>query len=88
MPWSELEGPAKLLAICVAIFLVSSGLCGMEFLIAGMAGARANSLVPLFIAIGVLSLIAIAISVVVGFIALILWAVGLKGSKRGPDPGA
>ena len=88
MPWSELEGPAKVLAICAAVFLVASGLCGMEFFVAGAAGSRANSLISVFIAIGVLSLNANAGSLIVGFIALILWLVGFKDSNRRSDPAA
>lgn len=81
MPWSELEGPAKLLAICAAIFLVCSGLCGMEWFIAGMAGGKAQALLPAMVILGIIQAIAIVVSGIVGFIALILWAVRVGKSK-------
>ena len=54
MPWRNLEGPAKLLAICVVVFLVSSGLCGLQWVIAlnlpSGGGALGNAIIPLGIA--------------------------------------
>lgn len=51
VPWRNLEGPAKLLAICVVVFLVSSGLCGLEWIVVfnmrGNGGALGDALIPL-----------------------------------------
>jgi hypothetical protein len=58
MPWGNLEGPAKLLVICVAIFLVSAGLCGMQWAIA--MGPRSDSLGDLFIPLGIVEIVAMA----------------------------
>jgi len=30
MPWTNLEGPARLPVFCVTILLVASGLCGIQ----------------------------------------------------------
>ena len=90
MPWDDLEGPAKLLAICAAVFLVSAGLCGVQWFVIGFADGRGGgqALAGIVILLGVVELIAMAGSIVVGFVALILWIAGFKGSQRGPDPGA
>jgi hypothetical protein len=73
MPWSNLEGPAKLLAICAAVLLVSSGLCGLQLFLAGAAYGRSDGLTILFAVLGVVELIAMAGSVVVGIISLLFW---------------
>ena len=56
MPWDELEGPAKLLAICAAVFFVAAGLCGMQA--AMVMGSRANTLGDLLIPLGIVEIAA------------------------------
>jgi hypothetical protein len=87
--WDNLEGPAKLLAICVAVFLVAAGLCGMQWFVVGFAsrGVGGQSMIGTVIVFGIIELIAMAGAAVVGFVALILMLVGF-GRKRGPKPGA
>jgi hypothetical protein len=88
--WDDLEGPAKLLAICVAVFLVAAGLCGMQWFVVGFAsrGIGGQAMVGTVIVLGIIELIAMAGAAVVGFVALILMLVGFRSGKRGPSPGA
>jgi hypothetical protein len=86
MPWDDLEGPAKLLAICVAVFLVAAGLCGVQWFVVGVSGAG-KAAIGTAMVLAVIEVIAMVASVVVGFVALIFWVVSFKGGKRGPGPG-
>ena len=68
MPWSSLEGPAKVLAICGVVLLVSSGLCGLQSVIA--FNGNGGSLDAIFIPLGIFELVAMAGSVLVGLLTL------------------
>jgi hypothetical protein len=69
MPWRNLEGPAKVLAICAVVLLVSSGLCGLQWVIYGSGRDWTALLIPF----GILEFGAMIGSVVVGVVALFLW---------------
>jgi hypothetical protein len=87
MPWKNLEGPAKLLIICVVIFLVSAGLCGLQLSFAGVLYERNDGLTGFIVVLGIIEVLAIAGSLLVGIIALHLWLTGgAMGLGRGDDP--
>jgi hypothetical protein len=88
MPWSNLEGAAKVLAICGAVLLVSSGLCGLQWVIVLDAGGGGEALVNFIMALGIIELAAIAGSIVVGAVAFFIWATGAvtKRAKPGNAP--
>ena len=77
MPWKNLHGAAKAVAICAAVLLVSGGLCGMQLLVLNLhLGGNTNDMAPIFMLTGALELVAIVVSAVVGFIALLVWGFG------------
>jgi hypothetical protein len=61
--WSNHKVPAVLLAICSAVFLISAGLCGMQWAIA--FGSKGSSLGDLFIPLGIAEIVAMAGSIIV-----------------------
>ncbi|HKF48174.1 MAG TPA: hypothetical protein VKB38_12510 [Terracidiphilus sp.] len=85
MPWSKLQGPAKVAAICAAVLLVSAGLCGAQLLVLNFAAGRSNSLGTAFIVTGALELIAIILSAAVGVIALLIWGIGKIVGRGNPS---
>ena len=86
MPWRNLEGPAKLLAICGVVLLVSSGLCGLQWFLT--MGGNGGSFDALFVPLGIIELIAVAGSIVVGVVAFFIWATEevRERSKPGDAP--
>jgi hypothetical protein len=71
-PFSELQGPAKVLAICIVIVFVGSGLCGLEWAVAGALGGKGQSFLPAIVVLGIIQAIAIIVAVLVAFIALVV----------------
>lgn len=86
MPWRDLEGPAKVLAICGAVLLVASGLCGLQWVIFvdGMGGNGDSLVMNVIIPLGILELTAMAASLVIAVGALIVW--GVKTALNKPQP--
>jgi hypothetical protein len=76
MPWTNRQGAAKAIAICVTVLLVSAGLCGMQLLVLNLSRGSADGLTTIFMITGALELIAILLSVLIGFIALLIWGFG------------
>jgi hypothetical protein len=73
IPWKNLEGPARLLLICLTVLLIAGGLCGLQFVLsASLYGRRMPSF---FMLIGILELIAILVSGLVAIGALIAWLI-------------
>jgi hypothetical protein len=87
VPWRNLEGPAKLLAICVVVLLVASGLCGLQWMIfvGGMGGNGDSGLMNVFISLGILELTAMAASVVIAVGTLIVWGLKTAFNRSQPD---
>lgn len=71
-PFSELQGPAKVLAICAVIVFLGMGLCGVEWGIAGALGNKGQGFLPAIVVLGIIQAIAIVCAGMVGFIALIV----------------
>jgi hypothetical protein len=67
----ELEGFAKTLVILVAVLLVSSGLCGLQWDVS-MGGSRSDAV---FLPLGIVELIAILLSAVGIVLVLIAWGI-------------
>jgi hypothetical protein len=74
MPWSNLHGAAKVATVCAAIFLLSGGLCGLQVLVLNDGGG--DRFMTVYIIAGALEVIAIVLSAVVGFVALLVWGFG------------
>jgi hypothetical protein len=72
MPWSRLEGPAKLLVMCLTILLVASGMCGLQWVV-GSSGNAGNTMAAFLIPLGIIELIAIGLSAIGVVIVLIFW---------------
>jgi hypothetical protein len=70
-PWSNLEGPAKWLAIAVVALLVSSGLCGLQ--VTMISSANSTILARLFMFTGIVELIVMALSACGIVVSLIIW---------------
>ena len=74
MPWRNLRGPARLLALCATILLVASGLIGVEAGIMIILGPARSIVVKPFVLLGYLEVCAALFSIVgivcsiVGFI--------------------
>lgn len=73
MPWDDLDGPAKVLAISAAVLLVAGGLCGVQFLIISGVRGNAQALVSVFTLTGILELIAIVMAGLTAAGALLAW---------------
>jgi hypothetical protein len=73
-PWQNSKGPAKLLVILATIFLISSGLCGLQFALAN-PGRVGDSVAGALMPLGSLELIAILLSAAGIVIVLVFWAV-------------
>jgi hypothetical protein len=71
-PWTNLEGPAKALAISVTVLLVASGLCGMQIAIMKVAGQNAPVFTTVFMITGLIELGVMVLSAVVVVAALIV----------------
>jgi hypothetical protein len=87
MPWSKLEGPAKWLVVFITILLVSSGLCGLQMLIANGGQGNVGGLIPVFIVLGFFEIGAMAISAFGAVLMLIVWLISLvrRGSADHDD---
>jgi hypothetical protein len=72
-PWRNFEGPAKLLVILATIFLISSGLCGLQLAVANL-GRVGDSVAGALMPLGVIELIAILLSATGIVIVLVFWA--------------
>ena len=70
LPWSRLEGPARLLVTCIVILLVAAGLCGLQLLIL-TEYPDSNKLTSLFIVTGLIELGVVIVSIVLALAALV-----------------
>jgi hypothetical protein len=93
MPWTNRQGPAKLIAVCATVLLVAGGLCGVQigvFLSAGrLAGNHANinnitdALIPVFIFTGLAELAAVLLCLI-GLVIGVIWKI-LKPREENRD---
>jgi hypothetical protein len=71
--WSNHKVPAALLAICSAVFLISAGLCGVQWAIA--MGPRSDSLGDWSIPLGIAEIVAMvgsgAVAVIIVFLMIL-----------------
>jgi hypothetical protein len=81
-PFSELQGPAKVLAICAVIAFLGMGLCGLEWAVAGALGNKGQGLLPAIVVIGIIQAIVIIVAAVVAFIAIIVMVVRAISGRR------
>lgn len=87
MPWSDLEGPAKFMAICAAVFLVSGGLCGLQWIVAANIRGYMGSIGGLIITAGFLELLGMlvaALGILAGIVALVIVQIRNPGAT-GPQ---
>lgn len=86
MPWKNLHGAAKIVAVCAAILLTSAGLCGAQMAVLDAANAKgSDNLTGIFMITGLIEIAAMLISVLVGFIALLVWGFGSLFSRDRSD---
>ena len=71
-PFGELEGAAKVLAICAAIIFVGMGLCGLGWAMAGAMNGKGQSLMSGLVIFGIIDGIVVIVAAVVAFIAVIV----------------
>jgi hypothetical protein len=93
MPWTNREGPAKLIAVCATVLLVAGGLCGVQYgvflSVASLAGNHANinnimnSVVPVFIFTGLAELAAVLLCLI-GLVIGVIWKI-LKPREENRD---
>ena len=79
----ELEGYARTLVILVAVLLVSSGLCGLQW---AMQDKFANGLGWVLIPLGVVELIAMVLSAGGIVVVLLLWIGAVFYARFGRAP--
>jgi hypothetical protein len=72
MRWTRLHGPAKVLVICVAVLLLSAGLCGLQWTLVNGHGLPSNAL----IITGIIEIVGMVLSAAAGFVALVIWGFG------------
>lgn len=82
-PWRNLGGTGKLIAICVAVFLVAGGLCGIQWAVVGRTHIP-NSIENILIAIGLieLALMVLSAAVMVVTSVVFLGAESVKSISR------
>jgi hypothetical protein len=80
-PWDRLESPAKWLVICIAVLLVSSGLCGLQ-LLANSGPVNNGSLIPVLLFTGILEIVVMGISAFGTVLMLIIWLLSLLNRRN------
>jgi hypothetical protein len=84
-PWSNLRGPARLLANCATILLVASGLLGIEAAIAIVLGEARDIILKPFVLLGYLEICAMFFStlgILCGIVGLIFYRPYLFVSEK------
>jgi hypothetical protein len=71
----NLQGPAMVIVIFAAIFLVSAGLCGLQLALVTHS-SRSDNLASALMIPGILELIAMGVSIIGIVIVLMAWAIG------------
>jgi hypothetical protein len=73
MPWKNLHGAPKVVAICAVVLLVSYGLCGVQMGMLGILRGAPTYVSGGLVIAGVIEGIAGLVAGLVGFIALLVW---------------
>jgi hypothetical protein len=85
-PFSEIQGPAKVLAICAAIVFVGMGLCGLEWAVAGaMGGAlggRGQHMLPALVVLGLIEFVVVVVAGAVGFFVALYMIIRAISGRR------
>ena len=86
MPWSNFEGPAKFVVICLTIFLVAGGLCGLQSsFMGGMRGGdNTFGIVLAFAGFGELAVMLVSFALMV--VGVLVWII--VAIRRGRSGGA
>ena len=73
MPWTNRQGPMKLLVISVTVLLVGSGLCGVQGLLLGVLSLRKSDFLAWpIVVLGLVGLAVIPLSIV-GLVVASIW---------------
>ena len=80
-PWSNLIGIPKALVVCIAVLLVSSGLCGMQWAIASALKGDGGAIGGLFMLTGIVELFVMVVSACGIVLLLIVWPIHMIYSK-------
>jgi hypothetical protein len=75
----EVQGVAKLLLVLVYAFLVSSGLCGIQYVIADQQKSGIDNTIMILMITGMLELAVMSISALAIVVVLLYWAVFKAG---------
>lgn len=84
MPWSDLEGPAKFIAICAAVLLVSGGLCGLQWIVASIHGGMDAELILTAGVVELLAMFVATLGILAGIVALVIVQIRNPGAT-GPQ---
>ena len=84
MPWSGQEGPAKFIVICAAVFLVSGGLCGLQWVFVASTGAMDAELILTTGVLELLGMLVAALGILAGIVALVIVQIRNPGAT-GPQ---
>lgn len=77
MPWFNLEGPARLLAVSATVFLGAASLCGIQCVIASFHQNQFDDLLVISSIIGLIEVGIMGLSFAVGALAL-LWMIASR----------
>ena len=72
MPWTNQQGPMKLLVICATVLLISIGTCGLQAVVISLLLTNANFLESPLLFLGYLELLAMLLSIA-GIVAALFW---------------
>jgi hypothetical protein len=75
MPWSNFEGPAKLVVFCLTIFLVAGGLCGLQWAISNGMHSGVDNLAVVFAITGILELGVMLLSLAAMIGGALVWMI-------------
>jgi hypothetical protein len=83
----EIDSYPKALVALVAVFLASSGLCGVQWAIAGsLRGRGIGPLAPFIIFLGVVELAAMALSAIGILVLLMIWPISIMYNRFAKPP--
>lgn len=79
----EVEGPAKVLVIFVAVLLVSAGMCGLQLTIANKIYNSSGAFASIMMLLGILELVAMLVSLI-GIVVVLVNLLVTRLFKRKP----
>ncbi|HUB51999.1 MAG TPA: hypothetical protein VL986_07625 [Terracidiphilus sp.] len=81
-PFGELQGPAKVLAVCAVIIFVGFGLCGLEWAVAGAMRGGGEELRAALVVLSLIQAVAIVVASLVAFVAIIVLVVRATSGRN------